>query len=217
MGTTMKNWNRDKEQKKKALLDATKDLLEKNVYYDITTKEIAKKAGVSIALLYKYYPDGKISLIKGLADEEAKIMLQEYPIETGQMMLPEDIEDIREFIYKNTLFSIDIHRRNRNLNLALEMIYLANPEGGPYALDKYEMYNDEVANLFVKLVANHISGINIDTSFSKFIVQLVDATIHRHVSLFAVTDTDESLANMLTDMIIDLISVYKSDSPNIVL
>ncbi|NMC77344.1 MAG: hypothetical protein GYA60_08660, partial [Candidatus Methanofastidiosa archaeon] len=55
----------------------------------------------------------------------------------------------------------------------------------------------------------HISGINIDTSFSKFIVQLVDATIHRHVSLFAVTDTDESLANMLTDMIINLISARK--------
>lgn len=206
---TQKKWRRNKEQKKKDLLDATRNLLKKKVYYEITTKEIAKRAGVSIGLLYKYYPDGKESLINSLAEDFAKRSLEPYSTESDQLKFPDKVDDIRDFIYTNMRRTIQMHRENKDLNLALEMIYLSNPDVETYALDNYETYNNDIADVFITFVANQMGGIHIDKSFSRFLVQTVDATIHRHVTLFPIANTDEELTEMLTKMVIDLISSNK--------
>lgn len=208
---TQKKWSRNKEQKKKDLLETTQNLLKKMPYNDITTKDIAKIAGVSVALLYKYYPDGKISLVKSLAEEFANKSMDSYPIGLDQLKLPKKLDNIWDFIYTNMVRTIKMHKENKDLNLALEMIYLSNPDVETYALDNYETYNNDVANIFIEFVANQMGGIKIDKSFSKFIVQLVDATIHRHVNLFPIASTDEELTELLTKMVIDLISARKKE------
>ncbi|MEJ2252042.1 MAG: hypothetical protein P8Y97_20575 [Candidatus Lokiarchaeota archaeon] len=162
---TQKNWRRNKEQKKKDLLDATRNL--------------------------------------------AKRSLEPYSTESDQLKFPDKVDDIRDFIYTNMRRTIQMHRENKDLNLALEMIYLSNPDVETYALDNYETYNNDIADVFITFVANQMGGIHIDKSFSRFLVQTVDATIHRHVTLFPIANTDEELTEMLTKMVIDLISSNK--------
>ncbi|AAK78006.1 AcrR family transcriptional regulator [Clostridium acetobutylicum] len=53
-------------EKKKRILDAANTLLLKNGYYDITTADIAKAAGLSTGTVYAYFKDKKDILLSSL-------------------------------------------------------------------------------------------------------------------------------------------------------
>lgn len=62
-----KNITRDKEAKIEAITAATIKLIETMGYEKVTIRDIAESAGVSIGLIYKYFPGGKFDiLVKGL-------------------------------------------------------------------------------------------------------------------------------------------------------
>jgi hypothetical protein len=57
---------RDKEAKIGSIIDATRKLIETMGYEKVTIRDIAEEAGVSVGLIYKYFPDGKFDiLVKG--------------------------------------------------------------------------------------------------------------------------------------------------------
>ena len=59
-----KSVTRDKAGKISSILDATRALMEVTGYYDVTMRDIARWAGVSVGLIYKYFPGGKFDIIK---------------------------------------------------------------------------------------------------------------------------------------------------------
>ena len=62
-----KRITRDKEAKIKAITEATVLLIETKGYEKVTIRDIAESAGVSVGLIYKYFPQGKFDiLVKGL-------------------------------------------------------------------------------------------------------------------------------------------------------
>ena len=55
---------RDKEAKIQRIIQVTRQLLEKSDLGQLTIRDIAKEANVSIGLIYKYFPEGKPAIIK---------------------------------------------------------------------------------------------------------------------------------------------------------
>lgn len=59
-----KKGGRDREGKTKSILDATKRLIEDNRYENVTIRDIAREANVSIGLIYKYFPGGRPEIVR---------------------------------------------------------------------------------------------------------------------------------------------------------
>jgi AcrR family transcriptional regulator len=64
---TLKKYERDKEAKIQRIISITKKLIEKNGYNNVSIRDIVKEAEVSIGLIYKYFPKGKIDILKQLS------------------------------------------------------------------------------------------------------------------------------------------------------
>jgi len=64
------NSTRDKEAKIDSIIVATRSLIETIGYEKVTIRDIAKSAGVSIGLIYKYFPEGKFDILsKGIGSQ----------------------------------------------------------------------------------------------------------------------------------------------------
>ena len=75
----MKNVVRDKEAKIYSIVDAARTLIETTGYDEVTIRDIAASAGVSVGLIYKYFPGGKYDIIACIGSryvEEQLVMKQ---------------------------------------------------------------------------------------------------------------------------------------------
>jgi AcrR family transcriptional regulator len=59
-----KKYVRDKEAKVDGILASTKRLIEDEGYENVTVRDISREAGVSIGLIYKYFPEGKPEIVR---------------------------------------------------------------------------------------------------------------------------------------------------------
>lgn len=64
-----KSVKRDKKAKIISIQDATCMLIEKRGYGKVTIRNIAEAAGVSIGLIYKYFPGGKFDILKEIGNQ----------------------------------------------------------------------------------------------------------------------------------------------------
>ncbi|WP_235280524.1 TetR/AcrR family transcriptional regulator [Methanosarcina mazei] len=62
-----KSVKRDKKAKMISIQDATCRLIEKKGYENVTIRDIAEAGGVSIGLIYKYFPEGKFDILKEIS------------------------------------------------------------------------------------------------------------------------------------------------------
>ncbi|MFW9848766.1 MAG: TetR/AcrR family transcriptional regulator [Candidatus Thorarchaeota archaeon] len=195
----------NKKQKMKAIRNATVNLLPKRGYMDLTTKEVAEKAGVAIGLLYKYFPAGKVEIVKSIAEEIAEEMTDKV-MSVEKYFNVESGSDMKDFVREGVLRAVSYHRADKDMIIAIEMAYLSDPKTfGYYALDNYENYDNQASKLLIKYVAERM-GKKVDESYAKFLMDIIDAVIHRHVILIPSAPTDEEFSNALTDMILELIS-----------
>lgn len=65
----LKSVKRDKKAKTISIQDATSMLIEKRGYGKVTIRDIAEAAGVSIGLIYKYFPGGKFDILKEIGNQ----------------------------------------------------------------------------------------------------------------------------------------------------
>jgi AcrR family transcriptional regulator len=59
--------HRNRAAKTEAIIEAARELIGKKGYSATSTNHIAKAAGVSVGLVYKYFPAGKDDITKLLA------------------------------------------------------------------------------------------------------------------------------------------------------
>ncbi len=96
---------RDKKGKINAIIDSTRLLIETTGYETVTIRDIAVSAGVSVGLIYKYFPNGKFDIIKEISSQYVDEQLIQRP-ETvdfndfpGYMRVV--IKNMQQFIKKN--------------------------------------------------------------------------------------------------------------------
>ena len=70
---------RDKEAKIRAILDATHALIGTNGYDGVTIKDVATSAGVSVGLIYLYFPNGKVDIVKKIPSRNVEKYVIQQP------------------------------------------------------------------------------------------------------------------------------------------
>ena len=106
---TIKKYERDKEAKIQRIIQSTKTLVEEKTYSTVSIRDIAKKADVSIGLIYKYFPNGKFDILKQLSSKHLD--------ENFMMKQPEKIDfaDFPDYIRKVNKNMLELHRKNVKL------------------------------------------------------------------------------------------------------
>jgi len=96
---------RDKGGKISSILDATRTLIEVKGYDAVTVRDIARSAGVSVGLIYKYFPGGKFDIIKCIGSRR---VAEEFVIKQPETINFHDFPGyMRELIKDMQQFSTD--------------------------------------------------------------------------------------------------------------
>ncbi len=107
-------------------------LVESYGYLETTNKLIAQRANVSVGLVYKYFPRGKVDILRQLIlDSQVAFMAaeeqQSLSIPLTSKDQPPSSQSLREFIYQMIEFVVDGHMKNSKFIRALEIAMLADP------------------------------------------------------------------------------------------
>lgn len=117
-----KSTKRDKKAKILSIQDATCMLIETRGYEKVTIRDIAEAAGVSIGLIYKYFPGGKFDILKEIGHQ--------YTDELLLLKQPENIDfnNFPEYM-RNVIKNIQqLYKNNISLEKALVMAALIDGE-----------------------------------------------------------------------------------------
>lgn len=115
-------------QMKETILEVSKSLFCENGYYNTTTNEIAKTAGISIGSLYSYFPD-KDAILTELLERSnqyhfSNVFEKLRPESSAQLYLKEPKKWLYDLV--NTL--IQLHEAEKDFLRELNVLYFAKPE-----------------------------------------------------------------------------------------
>jgi len=194
----LKKWTRDKEAKIACIIDATLRLIEVKGYDSVTSRDIAKEAGVSNGLVFKYFPEGKPAILKELGLQCRR--------DTFNFHMPEkvDFNDFPGFL-RTALFAYVAHERKYiHLYEALTMA-LRSDKKLYSSFEEFSKVDNEAMRIFFLQFKN--TNIDRVTDQGEFITQwifLIDATIDHHLLYPIAFATDEKLVDMLVDLSVKL-------------
>ncbi len=192
---------KDKKAKIERIVDVTRKMIEEKGYLETNTNRIAEAAGVSVGLVYKYFPGGKADIAceissryhSPIADSIQRINMEE-------ITKPGFRENLVHFL----LDWIEIHRGNVQLIRAMDIATLLNPclhkgtaemvrrtaeKGQPFLWPGKASTpdNEELRELTILLF------------------HTVESVILRHVTAMQVCNSDRQLAEFLADVVISTI------------
>lgn len=156
---------------------------------------IAKKAGVNIALIYRYFPRGKIDIILAVgADilEQAKTGFEVSPSQTPRDALRGLVRQM-----------IETHRKHKTLLKALKVEFLSKKD--VYQEEEFAILTGGVqAPLgFSKLItALGFNGVADLERIGRHVFHLIDGLIHRHVLIVKIEDDDDRVAELIAELVL---------------
>ena len=212
---------RNKEATINRIINKTKKMIKEKGYALTSTNHIAKEAGVSIALIYKYFPSGKpeivqnitrrsffFSIINSTSDYDSEIVIGEDP--SPELLL----EKAKRFL----IAYIAYNRQYAFLNNALEIAYLEKKdklknkqkfedsdvinESWDYD-DYYKPYYEAVIKVLVIIgITDEVEQIKM----SKLLVNTFNSIIRQQINYENLVDTDEELADFLIDLLVGYVN-----------
>ena len=205
----------NKELSVKKILRAAEELIEQKGYFDVKIRDIAKKAGVSIGLVYKHF--GVYNKDKELLyDPKSKIVIEimkHSPIFRGISSINEDrLNQILELPHKDfakaikRVFSaiIQSHRKQVKFGPAVEKAMQSSKE---LYTELYELSNNNLD--LIPVISRILNKFNYPEGKleqrSELFIHTVDSLIHRHTFYGEVVDTDMELAEYLTELFLKFV------------
>ncbi len=194
--TTNRKITRDKHGHREAILKALKSLLEEFGYGRVTARAIAKRAGVSVGLVYKNFPNGKPDVVRALFLSEVESVIPAIDLDS---LKPSDIP---EFVESAIMQLLSTHKTDLVLNKALEAAYFENPE----LQEEFRHLIQERLEFFPRVLARFVAEgwarVEDPKQTGELLVHLVDAMIHRHLIFHTTGVSDEGLVNFLTEVVL---------------
>ncbi|TXT60320.1 MAG: putative Fatty acid metabolism regulator protein [Promethearchaeota archaeon] len=171
---------------KRKIIDKAIELISAKGYHNLSTREIARKAGVSDGTLYYHFPKGKLSILINLS-EELMNDLDYYEIMEDGVVTE---EEVTRFFMKD----LDLARKMREFIIAMEIELLEKP-------DFYLNYSQKFASIdrlepFKKIVEK-IVGRKINTHTLSKIMAIWKALLRRHVIFRNLFGSDQEFMNMM--------------------
>lgn len=107
-------------------------LVESRGYLETTNKMIAQHANVSVGLVYKYFPRGKVDILRQLILDSQAVFESTEDELSPRIPVPNkdpshSSKSLHDFIYQMLEFIVDGHVRNAKFIRALEIAMLAEP------------------------------------------------------------------------------------------
>ncbi len=197
IGTEKSRRKRNKKAKIERIIEATKKMIEEKGFMGTNTNRIAETAGVSIGLLYKYFPAGKLDIAHEISLRyHSPIADSIQHINMAEITKP----GFRERLVHVLLDWIEIHRRNAQFIRAMDIATLLNPflhkgtaemvrktaeKGQPFLWPDEASTSDDPELKELTLLLFHT----------------VESVILRHVIEMQVCGSDEQLADFLADIV----------------
>ena len=195
----------NKELSIKKIVKATEEVIEKKGYRDSKIKDISEKADVSIGLIYKYFPKGKPEIVIEV--------MKRSPIFRGISAISEDRmnqmlslppEAFVKAVRRVFIAIIETHRKQAKFGPAVERAMQASKE--LYA-ELYELSNNNMD--LIPVISRILNKFNYPEEKleqrSELFIHTVDSLIHRHTFYGEIVDTDEELAEYLTELFLKFV------------
>jgi len=181
-----KRFERDKDEKIRKIYDTFAELVNAIGYEKVTTSRIAEEAGISVGIVYHYFPEGKPAIAARLYE---KNFMKVMNLDAFVSMDPETIKaQIRDHLR--------IHRENIELYRAFDHAILTNRD----LFQDLKRERREIIETQMEQVGGHEpSDERIEVYLTAY--NVIDAVIHRHLFVDPVLQTDEELVVFLTRLI----------------
>ncbi len=191
-----KKRTRDKNEKIKLIYKSFFDLVGKMGYSNVSTNHIAATAGISVGTIYRYFPQGKLSIIKDYFDSTQE---EVFDIDS---IASQDIADLHTFFKTYIVEYVRVHRQAKVIHQAYEQAMLENPE-------VLQCYTQKVIQ-FIKKITGKLHQIHpvlkqvpIDHIESVFLLvfNVFEALTRQHLFITPLFPTDEKFIDFLMDLL----------------
>jgi AcrR family transcriptional regulator len=170
-------------------------------YDKITTNLIAEVSQISIGTIYRYFPEGKSSILKGTLEHTSNKI---FDITDFIAMNENNLPVILERLIRKHL---KIHRENLQYHIAVNQAILSNKE-------LFKDYGTNINQLFETIVDKirndnpFFRNMPRDPQISSFLIifHTIEAFIHRHLFITPISPTDEELVQILKEVLLIIIS-----------
>jgi AcrR family transcriptional regulator len=191
----IRSFSRDRDEKIKVIYEIFNRLVKSEGYKEVTTRRIAEEAGISVGIIYHYFPEGKPAIAAGF-----------YEAAFGSVMDPAHVlygspKDLKQEINLH----LENHRRNEAVFRAFDQALLENHdifEG--LKRSRTELIEARIAALLIEEELPKTTKKELVDKYLK-IYGLVDALIHRHLFQAPYAESDEELTRILVDLSLRLL------------
>jgi len=187
---------RDKDEKVRLIYESFSRLVETEGYENTTMRGIAESAGISVGIIYRYFPRGKPAIAAGFYEQVFLKVMEPATVLGGS------VEDLRGEIQLH----LDSHRRYAATYRAFDQ---ASLEGH----DLFSGLKRSMRQLVEERVKDaqgrgDLAGWEPYELVGRYMMVygLVDALVHRHLFVGPYTETDEELVQTLADLSLTLMS-----------
>jgi AcrR family transcriptional regulator len=191
-----KKFTRNKQEKIDSIYSTFYRLLNEIGYDKITTNLIAEVSEISIGTIYRYFPNGKSSIIKGTLEHTSDKI---FNIDDFNSMNEDNFTEILELIIRKHL---NEHRENFQYHVAVNQAILSNRElfidYGDSINELFEIIADDVrrSNIFFQNVPRNLLVATLLVVFNT-----LEALTHRHLYITPIFSTDEELVQFLKQVL----------------
>ena len=169
---------RDKEKKVQSIKQTFIDLISQFDYQDVTIRQIAKRAGISVGIIYHYFPKGKQDILISIYEDNFKETVFPYLVETEPEQLGERFRS-----------HLNNHRENWKFYRALDQAMIADR-------DSFKTLREDRSQLLRGYAEeNSYTVEKIEAWITAY--NVIDALIHRHLFVSKITQSDQKLVELI--------------------
>ena len=183
-------YQRDKDQKIENIKRAFTELINSKGYDKVTIRQIAKKAGTSVGIIYHYYPKGKPSIAAAIYEENLHETIIVYKHEQDSKKLEQKIEK-----------HLETHRENFELYKAFDQAIFSDQDVFSSVKIDRKQFLTQYA------VDNNIPAEKVNTWLTAY--NIIDALIHRHLYVDKVFATDRELIDFIVKIYPTILSILE--------
>lgn len=167
--------------KKQEILDTSKELFCKKGFYNVTTNEIAKTAGISIGSLYSYFVDKDAILMELVKQYNAHFR---NVFKTVRSEINEELysKDKKKWLRSFVEYLIELHEPEKEFAKELNSLYYTKPEVAKILDEDQDRISLMTYEAFLihseDLVSNDIKAVSL--IFYDYITALVDRVVFKN-------------------------------------
>lgn len=187
--------NRDK------ILEAGLKLFSEKGYYNTTTNEIAKVAGVSIGSLYSYFND-KDAIFLSILDSYHRKFLSFFHEKDEDLSYELYAHDIRQWLRNLIVKLLDIHESVKTLNREMNIMYYSKPQVARIM----DTQTERIRTMTMSFIARSDSSIYNMEATSAIIVDFISTVIDR----ILYKENDNLDKDSIIESAVDILAKYLS-------